>query len=211
LFADLGATVLVVTLPYYFPVGESQMLRFFTELANLSPIPLFLYNMPGMVKKSIPLTIAEQLSRHPNIVGMKDSERDESRLEQSIALWKGREDFSFVVGWAARSLQGLLLGADGIVPSTGNISPGWYSELYQAVLQGKQETAFDFQAKTDSLSLLYQENRDLSHSIPALKVILSALGLCTPEVLPPMYRMEAQAEKAYFEEVVNKLNSVEIK
>jgi dihydrodipicolinate synthase/N-acetylneuraminate lyase len=211
LFADIGATVLVVTLPYYFPVDESQMLRFFTELADRSPIPLFLYNMPGMVKISIPLAIAEQLSHHPNIVGMKDSERDESRLNQSISLWKDREDFSFVVGWAARSLQGLMLGADGIVPSTGNISPEWYINLYEAALKGKREEAADFQEKTDRLSLLYQENRDLSHSIPALKVMMSALQLCSPEVLPPMYRMEPQIEKYYYDEVVWKLNSMEIK
>ncbi len=211
LFADIGATVLVVTLPYYYPVDESQMLRFFTELANRSPIPLFLYNMPGMVKKSIPLPIAEQLSHHPNIVGMKDSERDESRLEQSISLWKDRKDFSFVVGWAARSLQGLMLGADGIVPSTGNISPEWYINLYEAALKGKREEAADFQEKTDRLSLLYQENRDLSHSIPALKVMMSALQLCSPEVLPPMYRMEPQVEKTYYEEVEQKMNLMEIK
>lgn len=200
LFTDLGATVLVTTLPYYYPIDDQQMLRYFEQLANASPCPIFLYNMPGMVKKSIPLDVAEQLSYHPNIAGMKDSERDEKRLEASISLWKNRSDFSFLVGWAARSARGLQLGADGIVPSTGNLTPQWYARLYEAVLQDHFELADELQGLTDQISALYQKDRDLSHSIPALKVLMTQKGLCTSEVLPPMYRMTIEEESEFLKE-----------
>jgi dihydrodipicolinate synthase/N-acetylneuraminate lyase len=197
LFAENGATVLVITLPYYFPVNEQQMTCYFEQLADALPLPLFLYNMPGMVKKSIPLDVAEKLSHHPNIVGMKDSERDEARLANSISMWKDRTDFSFLIGWAAKSSQGLQMGADGIVPSTGNICPELYKQLFEAVQKGNFSFANELQEKTNYISSLYQKDRDLSHSIPALKVMMSVKGLCSAEVLPPMYKMDDYEEEKY--------------
>jgi 4-hydroxy-tetrahydrodipicolinate synthase len=197
LFADLGAEVLVATLPFYFPINENQMLRYFETLANESPLPMVLYNMPSMVKRSIPLEVAEKLSEHPNIVGLKDSERDEDRLSKSMALWKNREDFSFLIGWAAMSAKGLINGADGIVPSTGNIYPELYDGLYKAARNGDIELAHDLQNITDRVSSFYQKDRDLSEAIPALKAMMALRGLCTPEVLPPMYRMTQNMEEEY--------------
>lgn len=197
LFSDLGADVLVATLPFYFPINEDQMLRYFETLANKSPLPIVLYNMPSMVKRSIPLEVAEKLSKHPNIVGLKDSERDEDRLNKSILLWKKREDFSFLIGWAAMSAKGLINGADGIVPSTGNFCPELYDELYNSAINGNIELANHLQDKTNHISSFYQKDRDLSEAIPALKVMMALRGLCNPEVLPPMYRMSQGMEDDY--------------
>ena len=208
--ADFGADVLVVTLPYYYPIDEEQMLHFFSELADKLPLPLILYNMPAMVKRSIPLDIADRLSMHPNIVGMKDSERDELRLAESVQLWGKRTDFSFLVGWAAKSAVGLQLGADGIVPSTGNLCPQWYVELYQSVLDGDIERANHLQGITDTVSVLYQHNRDLSHSIPALKVMMEMKGFCSSMVLPPMYPMADHEKKKYIEEVSEKMKQLNL-
>ena len=209
LFARCGADVLVATLPYYYPVDEQQMTSFFEQLADKLPLPLILYNMPAMVKRSIPLEIAEKLSNHPNIVGMKDSERDEDRLMKSIDRWKGRKDFSFLIGWAAMSSKGLQAGADGIVPGTGNFSAGLYVSLYQAVKNGDYTNADKLQELTNQLSALYQKGRDLSHSIPALKQIMEIKALCQAQVLPPMYPMSKEEKEefvSFIETEFKKLN-----
>lgn len=210
-FKNKGATVLVATLPFYYPIDEEQMLQFFTEMADAVELPLMLYNMPGMVKKSIPLEIADQLSEHPNIVGLKDSERDEDRLKQSINMWKERKDFSYLIGWAAQSYNGLKLGADGIVPSTGNFIPDAYVQLYKDVLSGDFETANNLQDLTNQVSLVYQKDRVLSYSIPALKKMMEMENLCEKHVLPPMYPMSETKEKEYVQAVITALKELKLK
>ncbi len=197
LFKHQGATVLVATLPFYYPIDDNQMHRFFTQLADRVKLPIMLYNMPGMVKKSIPLEVANKLSKHPNIVGLKDSERNEERLQQSIKMWKDRKDFSFFIGWAAMSYTGLKLGADGIVPSTGNLIPDAYVKLYKSVFSDNLYTAEKLQKRTNAVSLVYQEKRVLSYSIPALKKIMEMKEMCQKYVLPPMLTMKDLEEKEF--------------
>lgn len=197
IFKKQGASVLVATLPFYYPIDESQMLQFFNQLANSVPLPVMLYNMPGMVKRSIPLEVADELSKHPNIVGLKDSERDEDRLQRSINIWKSREDFSFLIGWAAMSFSGLKMGADGIVPSTGNLIPELYVQLYQYVSNGEFNRAEKLQDLTNKVSLVYQKDRSLSYAIPALKKVMEMNKLCQKHVLPPMFPMGLIEEQAY--------------
>ena len=188
-FSDLGAEVLVATLPYYYPISPDEMTLFFEQLADEVDRPVILYNMPSLVRHSIPLEVAERLSHHPNIQGMKDSERDAQRITDSIRLWKDREDFAFYLGWAAKSAHSVLQGADGIVPSTANFVPDLYQQLYQAALDGQEDLAFRLQQVTDDFSLIYQRNRPLNSSLPALKVLMHELGLCETEVLPPLYHI----------------------
>ena len=185
-YKDLGADVMVTTLPYYYPITPDEMLRFFENLADQTDCPIVLYNMPAMVGERIPLDVADRLSQHPNIVGMKDSERDIDRINKSISLWSERKDFAFYLGWAAQSAHCMLSGADGIVPSTGNFVPELYQQLYRAGKEGAVEEANRLQEITNNLSLVYQQGRKLNASLPALKVIMSELGLCQAHVMPPM-------------------------
>ncbi len=209
-FSEFGADIMVTTLPFYYPISDAEMLRFFEELADRANCPIIIYNMPAMVGASIPLEIAEQLSYHPNIVGMKDSERDIDRINQSMKLWKDREDFSFYLGWAAQSAHCMLNGADGIVPSTGNLVPDLFKQLYDAGIAGEEKLANNLQLVTDKISLIYQKDRKLNTSLPALKVLMSELSLCEPYVLPPMYNIVQDEQvqlKAQFRNELNKLSS----
>jgi len=208
IYAGWGIRAVVCHPPSYYPIEYDSMLRYFEELADHSPCPLILYNMPATTGISIPLEIIERLSYHPNIAGIKDSERDIERLDKSLQLWSEREDFSFFVGWAVKSVYGLQKGADGIVPSTGNFTPGLYRNLYRAVLKGNIEEAERLQSKTDFYSSLYQQDRKLDQSLPALKLILSVLGLCEPYVLPPLYRMESMEECEYLNEILPELEGL---
>lgn len=186
-YRDLGADVMVTTLPYYYPITPDEMIRFFEMLADQVSCPMVIYNMPAMVGASIPLDVADQLSHHPNIVGMKDSERDIDRINKSLEMWSSRDDFSFYLGWAAQSAHCMLNGADGIVPSTANFVPDLYQKLYIAGKKGDKKKSQELQKITDELSLIYQEGRKLNASLPALKVVMDELGLCQPYVMPPMY------------------------
>lgn len=202
-YNDLGVDVLVAHVPYYYPLNQNHILNYFQQLASAVPLPLIIYNMPMTTNMSINLETADELSKHPNIVGYKESERGEERMVKAIGLWKDREDFSYLLGWAAKSHEGMLLGADGLVPSTGNLTPQLYSTIYQSALAGNNEAAQKAQEKSDAISKVYQENQILCNAIPILKFLLANYGLCTKEVLLPMIALSTADEKIALEKINN--------
>ena len=154
---DQGADVVVATLPSYYPLAESSMLKYFEELADEIPGPLMIYNIPATTYMSIPLQVIKKLSYHDNIVGTKDSERSEERLKESIQMWKDRSDFSHLLGWAAKSAEAILLGSDGLVPSTGNFQAKLYADLYDAARMNDMGKAFALQELSDRFGSIYQQ------------------------------------------------------
>ncbi len=195
-YSDFGVDVFVAHVPYYYPMTSDLMQKYFEMLADKIPGPLMLYNIPITTDVSLPLDTVDVLSQHPNIVGLKDSERDQNRLEKSVQMWAHRSDFSLFCGWGAQMTNALAVGFDGIVPSTANIIPKKYKSLYDAVMKNDMKTAAKLQQETDTISKIYQQNRILSQSLPALKIIMSYLGLCKIEVLPPLLPLnDSEAEK----------------
>lgn len=185
-YLSVGADVLVATLPSYYALNEGQMKRYFEKLADGIGGPVMVYNIPSTTHMSIPLHVIDELSRHPHIVGTKDSERSDERLKESIRLWAEREDFSHFLGWAARSAEALLGGSDGLVPSSGNIDPVVYQALYEAAIKGDRAEAERLQHASDKLGERYQAGRSLGESIAALKGILEEMKLCGPTVMSPL-------------------------
>lgn len=208
-FSDLGVSVLVSTMPSYYPVEPDQILRYYEELADAVPLPLIIYNIPATTNLSIPLEIVDQLSAHHNIIGLKDSENNVDRMKSAISLWKDRQDFSYLVGCAALSNAAITLGADGIVPSSGNLVPHLYSTLYSAAKIGDKEKGSTAQTKTNEISAVYQKGRILSKALPALKAIMSAYDLCGTHVLPPMYKMSQEEENRIKKEILHLLKDIQ--
>ncbi len=209
-FYKLGANVLVSTPPAYYSLNDSSLIKYFEDLADKLPLPLMLYNMPSTTKISIPISVINVLSQHPNIIGIKDSEQDEERVLKIIEMYKKRNDFVFLSGWAASSYKTLGAGAEGIVPSAGNLIPSWYVELFTAVKTGNKGKAESLQKQTDKVSLLYQKGKSLAESLAALKLLLSLKGLCDPYVAPPLYTMDEQEEKKYLREMKIELKKMKI-
>lgn len=193
-YTKAGADVIVATLPSYYALTEEQMYNYYKNLADNIKGPLMLYNIKATTHMSIPVEIIRRLSMHPNIVGLKDSERDLERMEACISISKEREDFAYFCGWAAQSAHSLELGADGIVPSTGNFVPKMFNDLYNAAINGDMNTANMLQEKTNMIAKIYQEGRTLGESLTALKVMMQVDGLCEPHMLPPLTRLNAEAE-----------------
>ncbi|MCB0474132.1 MAG: dihydrodipicolinate synthase family protein [Flavobacteriaceae bacterium] len=191
LYSDLGVDVLVAHLPSYYPIDEDQMLHYYEKLANAVPLPLMLYNIPVTTHLSIPLKVVDKLSHHDNIIGFKDSQRGEERLDESLRLWKDRSDFTFHLGWAAMSSYGLLNGLDGIVPSSGNLVPKLYRGIYDAAKNGDAEEAERLQKITNEISAYYQGGNILSRAFPIFKAMLNAFGLCEPYTALPMITLTA--------------------
>ena len=128
-YHQLGADVIVATLPSYYALTDEQMYNYYKTLADNISAPLMLYNIKATTHMSIPVDVVERRSTHPNIVGLKDSERDLERMDACLDISRNNPDFAYFCGWAAQSAVSLLKGAYGIVPSTGNFTPGMFAEL----------------------------------------------------------------------------------
>lgn len=185
-FAEVGADVAVAHLPSYYPLGEDLMRKWYLRMADACPLPLMLYNIPVTTNMSLPLALIDELSSHPNIVGFKDSERGDERLSEACALWKKRDDFTFHIGWAARSYEGLTQGADGIVPATANLIPAAFRAIVDHVESGEFKKARAVQERVSPVSAYYQSDRTLAEFLPLFKGMLSSRGLCGPAVAPPL-------------------------
>ena len=198
-YTRAGADVIVATLPTYYALTPEQMENYYRMLADSIEGPLMLYNILATTHMSIPVDVVRRLADHPNIVGLKDSERDLDRMGQCIDIACNREDFSYFCGWAAQSAHSLELGGDGIVPSTGNYEPGMFRQLYDAAVRGDMDTACRLQQETDTIAKIYQQGRSLGQSLAALKVMMHFRGLCDPWMLMPLTRLSADEEQAVLE------------
>lgn len=196
-FLRHGVDAVVAHLPSYYPLNAAEMESYFAGLAKGVPGPLVIYNIPQTTLMSVPVDVVARLSHLPNVVGFKDSEATGDRPERLAAQLGGRPRFSIFMGVAAQSVRALRLGFDGLVPSSGNLTPRRWRDLYAAAKAGDWKRAEILQRELDSIAAVYQRNRSLGQSIAGLKAAMAVAGLCEPHVLPPLNAID-DAERAEF-------------
>lgn len=191
-YLAMGADAVVAHLPAYYPLSPAEMVGYYRLLADRLEGPLVLYNMPPTTHMSIPLDALQDLSRHPCIVGLKDSEGDLDRLRSVVAAFRARPDFAVFIGPSAHAVECFAAGADGVVPSSGNLAPDLWRRLHEHVRAGRWPEAAALQRQVDSVAQVYQGGRGLGPSLAALKAALETRGLCGPAVLPPLRALEEE-------------------
>ncbi len=184
-FLAAGADAVVANLPSYYPLTPEMMERYFTQLADQVGGPLYLYNIPQTTRLSIPLDVIERLSRHPRIAGIKDSEPDTARQEQLCRMFAGREDFSVFCGTVPFTAKAMRAGADGFVPSGGNLAPRAARDLMDQLVGGDLAAGDAAQLRIDAINAIYQKGRTITQSLAALKGALELAGLCGRHMLSP--------------------------
>lgn len=192
----LGVDAVVAHLPSYYALSPEEQSDYYTALVERIPGPLMFYNMPKTTYMSIPIEVVEKLSRHPKVIGLKDSENNVARLEAVMRTLGGRSDFAIFVGVSALSARALSLGADGMVPSPAHLVPDLCQRLYESGSQGDVTSAEEYQRQVDQVADIYVRNRTLGQSLAALKAAMGALGLCGSDVLPPLRPLDAAQQEA---------------
>ena len=111
--AAVGADVALVVTPNYYKkdMNEAALGKFYTMLADASPIPVMIYNMPGNSGVNVPSSLTLKLAAHPNITGIKDSGGNIVQISEVLA--KAPEGFSVFAGSGSYLLATLLLGGVG--------------------------------------------------------------------------------------------------
>ncbi len=193
----IGADCTVFTLPYYFRIDDTdEQEEFFLKVADDAEKPVLLYNIPWAVTSSIDLDVAERLSSHPCIGGIKDSRGD---AEYLTALSRLRRPGEFSVFCGHDDLLDLAreLPLDGVVTSASNVLPASTSEYWRdggsRLERIRRLNALNLAAPLSS-----------TNGLVVRKLILEHLGIIGSTMTQPHTRFDAAAEArilAFAEEV----------
>ena len=183
---EAGAAAIVAALPYYFPVEQPLLLTYLQRLADESPLPLFLYNMPSCVKVMLAFETVEILARHSNVVGLKDSSGDMDYFQRALTLRDLRPDWTILMGPEQRMAESVLLGSDGGVTGGANLNPRLFVDLYEAASRREQPTVDRLQAEVIALSRIYNVGGSgMAPYLCGLKCALELADLCSGQLAEP--------------------------
>lgn len=182
----LGADCLVSLAPYYVPAGQADIVRHFEALANASGLPIVIYQYPGIVKSSITVATYKELAKVPGVVGVKDSQADVTEFYQMVlALREGGQDFRLLLGTDILGNVAVMLGAQGLVPSLGNIAGRYLVDAFDAAVAGDWQRSLDLNTKANALRAIYRVvagDGPFDGFLAGLKGALALLGI---EAGPP--------------------------
>merc|ERR1719376_1012364 len=137
-----GADCVMIVTPSYFKAAldDRALIAHYTAVADDCPIPVLLYSVPANTGIDLSLAAITTLARHPNIVGVKDSGGDVTKLASIVHATKD-QDFQVLAGSAGYMLAGLRVGCVGAVCAMANAAPDLTALLYRLHEEGRPEEA----------------------------------------------------------------------
>lgn len=182
-----GADSILVMTPTTLTRGRDEaVLRFYKTIADTSMAPVFLYSVPSVTGYSLPLELVWRLSRHDNIVGMKDSSGDVVRLQSIIDA--SPSDFLLYSGSSRALTAAMAVGCHGAITGSGNYVP---ELVLQTLATAKTDTvkARKLQKRLSAISADVE-----AHGVPGVKAAAKAAGLDPGHPREPLTRLSRGAE-----------------
>ncbi|GAA5508966.1 dihydrodipicolinate synthase family protein [Novipirellula caenicola] len=185
--ADCGADAAVLTTPYYFPAGQTELTSYVQNIAQQVPLPIMLYNMPGLTKVWYEIETLRTLSSIPSIIGVKDSSGDLDYFGQVCQLKLDRPDWTVLLGPEALLQEAHRLGGDGGVNGGANVMPELFVQCYNALRDGDEATVTERRELILEFQKIYEVGKYASRHIKATKSALSLIGICSDLPADPFH------------------------
>lgn len=184
---EAGADSLLVLTPTTLARGRDEIVvDYYRAIADTAGIPVFLYSVPNVTAYGLPIELVARLSRHENVIGMKDSSGDVVRLQSIIDATPG--DFMLYSGSSRALTAAIAVGCYGAITGSGNYAP----DLVMKTLD---------QARTDPASARRNQKRlsrlsaDVeAHGVPGVKAAARAAGLEPGYPRQPLTRLSRGIE-----------------
>ena len=209
--ADCGASAVVLSTPYYFPAGQTELTGYIQNIVAELPLPLVLYNMPSLTKVWFEVDTFQKLTAIQNIIGIKDSSGDLDYFERLMPLRKERPDWSIMIGPEALLPEAMALGGDGGVAGGANVFPRLFVDCYDACVAGDKPKLEKARKTIHDFQRVYDIGKYASRHIKATKCALSLLGICDDFMAEPFHRFHPP-DRARVREILESLDAgVEIK
>jgi 4-hydroxy-tetrahydrodipicolinate synthase len=141
----LGADAALVVAPYYNRPNQEGIYAHFAALAEASPLPIVVYNVPGRTVTDIQPETLGRLAQIPTIVAIKDASGDLSRVTAHRRLCG--TDFVQLSGNDDMAFGFLAMGGVGTISVTANVAPRLFAQFHEAVASGDMATAHQIQDK----------------------------------------------------------------
>lgn len=135
---EAGADAVLVVAPHYYAnaMTAAALLAHYQRVAEGSPLPVILYNIPKYMHFALPPELVAQLAEHPNVIGIKDSSGDLEMLKGFLRAQS--EQFSVITGSGSGLHAGLEAGARGGILAVSLFAAGLALEVFDAVTSGAQ-------------------------------------------------------------------------
>lgn len=177
-----GADALLVVSPYYNKATADGLLTHYSAIAGAVHIPVIVYNVPSRTGVDIPVSVYRELSKIPNIAGVKEASTDMGKISKiraicpdSFALWSGNDDLTAPI---------LALGGQGVISVLSNVLPEQTQALTRAALDGDFDTAADLQLRLLPLTeALFREVNPIPVKA-AMKLVGYDCGTCRLPLTP---------------------------
>ena len=188
--AELGADAALVLSPNYYKKAmqsDRVMEQFYLDVADNSPIPVILYNMPGNSGINISSAMSAKLAKHPNIIGEKDSGGNITQIAETIRDTQG-ENFTEFAGSASFLMATTMLGGKGGTLALANVLPDECVKMFELAKAGEIEKA----AKAQLYLLAANAAVTAQFGIAGLKAGLEHMGYHGGSPRKPMLPQTAE-------------------
>ncbi len=183
-----GVTAILSVAPYYNKPTQEGLFRHYQVVADASPVPVILYNVPGRTVTNISAETTLKLAQHPNIIGIKEAS---GNLNQVIEIAKGKpDDFLLISGDDLLTIPMISVGCCGVISVLANGIPELFCQTIQQALEG------DFGAAAESLfrwkklnNMMYYEGNPAG-----IKQLLQTIGVCRHTVRLPLAEVSEQLQ-----------------
>ena len=190
--AQLGADLALVVTPFYYggKINTKVLINHYTTIADNSPIPILLYNVPKFTHINLGVDIVSMLSKHPNIIGIKDSSGDLSLMVSYIQSTP--KNFKIWVGCDTLILAALIYGAAGAVAASASVVPDLVVSIYEHYKKGDLAKALEAQYRLAPLRRMFTLG---STNTAMLKAAANLLGLEVGDPIAPVHKLSDEKEE----------------
>lgn len=177
-----GADALLVVSPYYNKSTEQGLISHYRLIADAVTIPLIIYNVPSRTGVDIPVSVYHELSKHPNIAGVKEASSDIRKILKIRALCP--DDFQVWSGNDDMTVPAMALGGAGVISVCSNAAPLSMKAMTDAALSGNFKLAAQLQRELlDLIDALFMEVNPIPAKA-AMKLLGYDCGKCRLPLTP---------------------------
>ena len=177
-----GVTAILSVSPYYNKPSQNGLIAHYQYIADRSPLPIILYNVPGRTGSNILAETTLKLAQHPNIIGVKEAV---GQLEQTEQIAKNKsDDFLLISGDDLLTAEMIEQGGIGAISVLANGFPKEFSEAVNYGLAGQHsEAKAKFEEFASINPLMYAESNPVG-----VKEVLRFKGVCGNQVRLPLVK-----------------------
>ena len=195
-----GIQGILSVVPYYNKPNQRGMKAHFEAIADASPVPVVVYNVPGRVGVNLQAATCVELAKHPNIIAVKEAS---GNLQQIMEILRDKPaDFDVLSGDDGITQPLMALGAQGVISVAANAYTKPFSRMMHAMKEGRIDEALRLH-----YAMLKMNQLIFADGNPAgIKCLMNKMGLCENVLRLPLVKVSEKVEMDIIDEWYNLKN-----